>query len=334
MDRIKNSSDPEFPITIRMNGEEFPIPSDSLGKPMEIGVLKSNIVLYDPDQEFTYKLIDVNSKKIIKRFGRIGRGPGEFATPTLLEILSQENGYVGIYDRKVFMFHEISIDSVVQNKSYVRASYGPFNTNYSMLIKLDSSSFIGTGVFEKRYAISDLDAEVKNYVSDYPFREYHKNIPIENIAFANQGIIKRHPESKRFVLAYFRSPNFEISTATENDSLKVNGIYISPPIFKPQLGNGLANVYDDKNIKGFNDVAVTKNFIYLLYSGRSIEQNGESSEESNTIWIYDWEGRPIKRIELDQTIQYIAVDEADKILYGVKTKGQPKIYSFSLLSNR
>jgi hypothetical protein len=92
---------------------------------------------------------------------------------------------------------------------------------------------------------------------------------------------------------------------------------------------------------GFITADVTNKYIYSLYSGKVINTSSikELSDSflSKYIYVFDWEGKPVKRYELDQEVRSITVDEKNNILYAASYSGEepnlkwilgnPKYYS-------
>src|SRR5690606_2836991 len=59
--------------------------------------------------------------------------------------------------------------------------------------------------------------------------------------------------------------------------------------------------------------SVTNKYIYLLYSGKlNLVVNPNFGR---IIYVYDWDGNPIKEIVLDRDIMSLTVSEDDKTLY-------------------
>lgn len=89
------------------------------------------------------------------------------------------------------------------------------------------------------------------------------------------------------------------------------------------------------NRNGFIAADVTNKYIYSLYSGKVINDSSiaelTKSFLSKYIYVFDWEGKPIKRYELDQEVRSIAVDEKNNILYAASYQGgEPNLIKYKL----
>ncbi|MBA7556081.1 hypothetical protein ES705_48779 [subsurface metagenome] len=70
---------------------------------------------------------------------------------------------------------------------------------------------------------------------------------------------------------------------------------------------------NEKTRKAFVSGTVSDNYIYILYSGCLRDEENWSYGQS--IYIYDWEGNPVKKIILDRSVYTIGVSEDDSRLY-------------------
>jgi hypothetical protein len=83
---------------------------------------------------------------------------------------------------------------------------------------------------------------------------------------------------------------------------------------KFRVENGQA-AFEKDNDNGYCDVAVTKKYIYCLFSGRSVDEYGGQALKANNIFVFDWELNPVTSYLLDCDVQAIAVSEDDSYLY-------------------
>ena len=73
----------------------------------------------------------------------------------------------------------------------------------------------------------------------------------------------------------------------------------------------------------------TNRYIYTL--NLDMTANEISNKVSNpSIQLFDWEGHPLKRYQLDRYISSFIVDEQNGIFYGVFVEDENSIYKFEL----
>lgn len=73
-----------------------------------------------------------------------------------------------------------------------------------------------------------------------------------------------------------------------------------------------------ENRKAFVKTYSTENYIYLLYSGcTKLEENWSNGTE---IYVYSWDGKPVKRYILKEPIYTFSVDEEEGFIYSFSLK--------------
>ncbi|MEN6455651.1 MAG: BF3164 family lipoprotein, partial [Prolixibacteraceae bacterium] len=89
---------------------------------------------------------------------------------------------------------------------------------------------------------------------------------------------------------------------------------------------------DERN--GFITAAVTEKFVYALYSGKVMDRRTlESLSDaflSKYVYVFDWQGRLVKRYQLDQEVRSIAVNANDEALYAASYEGEPHLVVYKL----
>ena len=70
-------------------------------------------------------------------------------------------------------------------------------------------------------------------------------------------------------------------------------------------------------------------FVYLLYSGKSVEEVGLTAAHSGShLLVYDWNGVPIVHYKLSKSL--IGFSIGDGVLYGLSREKEPIVYTFLL----
>ena len=90
----------------------------------------------------------------------------------------------------------------------------------------------------------------------------------------------------------------------------------------------ISPAHDRSNVRGFFDVASSDDSIYLLYSGRTRETQAELDSECSHLLVYDWDGNPVRRYELEKTINSIYLHEGR--IYGTSMHPASRIYVYNL----
>ena len=76
--------------------------------------------------------------------------------------------------------------------------------------------------------------------------------------------------------------------------------------------------YYKDNIAGFQDVAVSDDRIYVLYSGKTYRDVKQNISQCQPLLIFDWEGTLLSSVALDTPVYTIFFDMVENELYGLK----------------
>jgi hypothetical protein len=82
--------------------------SDEVTRAFDLLILENHLIVTDPDQEFHFKVFDIESQKLIGKFGKIGEGPCEIQFPSSVQRIMGEKQKIGINNRKSFSYLEFS----------------------------------------------------------------------------------------------------------------------------------------------------------------------------------------------------------------------------------
>lgn len=323
----------EDPAAIHLEGKELLVPSDSLGVPKGMVIVDSIMIFYDVDGQFLFKMVNLKTQQIMGKFGLIGRGPGEFPKYALIEKVPASDRQLGIYSPPTSNYSMVNLDSILKNNHYRSEKiFGRFDVHHNAISILDSTRFIGTGLFKKRYMISSADGGIMQKVGEYPYIENFEGISQNDLGMAMQGKLKVKPDGKKFVMAYYNSPTMEIYKILPNTISKESYFYRSPPKFTPEsTATSMSVSFSDENIEGYRDAYVTDDYIYLLYSGRTMREYGREAYQGDIIHVYNWDGEKVGTYSLARDAHFIAVDAEDRFLYALSyVASLPKFFYYKL----
>ncbi len=272
-----------------------------------------------PDPHYCMKIIDL-SKNTVRNFGKKGKGPSEIQSGSCNFSIGNNNLYVS--DRINYFTYSIdSLKKTIDNpvfKLYFRPKEASFlNTTYC-------NGFVVGGTIRNRIGL--YNTLTKQIVCKYGY---------EVGPMVEQAFYYSNP-SKNLV-AYFqsRSATMGILEITDNDvTMKEFSWWKSAQ--KESVGdNGRISALPAKDERnGFITAAVTEKYIYALYSGKTMNRRTIESLSnaflSEYVYVFDWQGKPVKRYLLDQEVRSIAVDKNDETLYAASYKGEPHLIKYKL----
>ena len=120
------------------------------------------------------------------------------------------------------------------------------------------------------------------------------------------------PDKKRFAYLAYECDLLSIQKVV-NDTCLESVVHLNTytPVFENQSTNEVSSVnVSADSPKGFLRGVATEKYVYALYSG----QIGKNKAIANEVYVFDWEGRAVKRVILDRWGICSSVDSNDEQL--------------------
>lgn len=296
---------------------EFPICEDSIGRIEGIVCDDKNLLVYDLHTGNSYTLFDAEKGEYITRFGTIGQGPGE--------ILS---GCFGYLDNGNFIVYNNSMDQIVKyNMDSLRhkrhplpaqrlAKYKLQEMDISRLVPINDSLYIGGGhhASGSQYALFNKDGKIFDHAIDvYNAKDNSFNKFTRYLS--NQGDFIKHPYQNKFAYCVNFSSNIDFFEVEDFKIKLIQSLRLKNPTLEPSIeGNGtMFTAYPTERTEtGYINICPTSQYVYALYSDKTLYENWR---KSTSVFVFDWNGTPIKRYTLSKEAYYIAVNEKLQRIY-------------------
>jgi hypothetical protein len=265
-------------------------------------------------------------------FGRKGQGPDELLRPHMLQYISED--LIGSYDLFAGTFHEISLNPHAEHIKSKTVSFHSGRTSYFVL-KTACDQYIGIGPYpDAMFTLFDSSGHKIKSFFEFPFSDAEEK-KIENHirAMAYQGKIVANSSGTKFAYAAGYADIIHFYHVTNNDIQLIKKIEHRFCEYVPQVeGRSVSAAIRSTNRKGYFDLYATDKYIYLLYSGKTFQEYGVKSIESNQLKIYDWTGNLWKDAVLDIPCRYLCVSPDDKNMWAIAEIPEPTIVRFNLTS--
>lgn len=319
-----------FTSVDKVSGEklwrEFP-----LNNSFDMKVFGDYAFIYDPEGNYQYKVIDLRTNTYKGQFGRNGDGPCELIFPATLNYSGSDPHTLGVNKRKNASYQEYSLARVASSlETGCDMQTSTLSIDFQQFVKLDEDKYFGVGVFNKRFSVYSLSADSMIQVSgEYPFEEEFQDVPVEVLAMAFQGELLKRPSSNRCVMNTLSSFNIDIVDYIPGQGIsQVAKIHHWSPDFTWSDGNVLQAKMTFENRIGGISTAVSDDYIYVLFSGKKLNHTDARSGEM--VLVYNWEGEPIRILEMDRAVTQLAVDLNDEFLLAYHDDGGPNFFKFKL----
>jgi len=278
-----------------------------------------NMVMYEDD----LFIGDFHEPMIIKyhladrktdRFLLKGRGPGETLPPVILCINSCEENKLFRYSKQLFDMGYYSLDMLPAFVPLFKLSY-----EYGEIIPFEKEQYLAEGMFKDgyRYRVLNTKGEIIHRFGDYPnFFDGENLIPIDARSMYHQAsFANNHYQQKLVSVSTHVLDIIDYSSGIMNGS--INRIKLASYDYEYTSGNFLSAKKKNGIIKGASEVACDDQFIYILFNPGIV---GEENKGINReIWIFDWSGKPIKRVTFDVNLDLVAKSTTinESPLYGL-----------------
>lgn len=320
----------DFTNTVNLKSKHLQS-SDSLFKSETMMLIHDYLIVHDIEIDYVYKIIDVEKDKFLKKFGKIGEGPNELILPVFINRVGREGNRIGINEASNQTFHEYSIDSIINSidDSDRILTTEKFDYSHIRVANIDSNLFVGYGFYENPYTLISGTKTIEN-TGNFPFREQLKNFSSQTLVMAYQPRFFKNPKKPLMLSSTTFSFNLDFLKVGENGNLEIyKSLHFWPTNFEDEsFGNEAFAAIKKENRFGNISTTVSEKYIYILYSDKPWEF--VLPQKCNRILVYDWEGNPIRILNLDQEVNYIAAHEDDNYLIGYLDDGKANLFKFDL----
>lgn len=296
-------------------------------RPFLLEKIDSFLITTDIYENKLYTAINLVTRKTF-RFGHKGNGPGEFLIGTFCSRFNTSNSIV-FFNSPTKYYYKVPFDSFIENPDFRPVKKQIFKSDIRKLYVLCDSLFIAEKDYgNNRLALYDNFNRLRDTTLNYPQNEVKLNRTYLRMAY--QGKICTKPNDLKFVYITYNSSNIGFYGVRGDSFYTIKEILLQNPS-KELNSIGEMNICipnEDCKI-GYLDVYATENFVYALYNDEMV--NKYKSVASDVL-VFDWNGKPIKILELDKQVSFICVSENDSIIYAISSSNEiPIILSYKTL---
>jgi hypothetical protein len=291
-----------------------------VGNLSEIIILNDVFVVLDDKGVYFLHVFNENKSKYIGSFIKHGRGPKEEVLINSIQRKEKNRFYyqtlTGI-KLVEFMPDSINLGEINKYNSSIDDLTVFFSLDSNLYGWNDRSSlkkeFIGFNI--KDYSCFDFGPDFPNQKSKFLSSEDKSRL------YGNKRITVK-PDGSLFASVYMNFPLLRIYYS-KNGDLKKEMHYKNDQLFPYALLNKNSTRDQLMNItSNYWRICSTERYIYALYSGKKRNEIYKElhnplsgiSDFSNEIHVWDWEGKPQRRIFIDKRIYSFAVSNNDKYI--------------------
>jgi len=301
--------------------------------PIEVYVTSNSDILFTENQNnYFAAIIDKQNANKLIRICPIGKGPDEYLPPLFFSRDKRKNSvsFFAPRDHKFYSFDLYSEDSI---NFKLKNEYTGFK-NANQLVRVNDTLFFSTmansSITADRYGLYNIDGELLYSDISYPknnSQEISDNL--KSIAF--QSSIAVNPDNGYIVTACKFVGHIEIMSVGTSGINKIFELQTLEGRFENKSQGKFMSLKPSSDSPiSYLCIDATKDFIYLLYSGRTIEKFGKQKAfMGNTILKFNWSGQAIEQLTLDHDI--ISFSVSDNSLYAIGLDASiPKLFKYNI----
>lgn len=314
---------------IQLKSEQISL-SDAPLNPAKISIQDTLLTIFEEqvdNSETFLKFYSLKSGKLIHSYGQVGRGPGEYLTPTVYWESPER-----ILITEKMKYTVFSLDSLFHNPSYM-----PLKKNVRVGLSAANDVYrLNDSIFFENSTMSDYQFSLFNTKSNQYLINY-KNYPnliqdgrmtdfIANSNIYHASFSLKRDNKDSIVIAYELFPMIDLVSLDNFGSTRVLFPFDKQVNIVTVMDNLNAMVKNRKSY--YTQSYCTDKYIYLMYDCKKPQSKEYASPE---IHLFDWNGNFIKRYQADQYISNFCVDEESNIIYGIgaDTDYNPILLKFS-----
>ena len=318
----------DFVETQRLTGKEVKFDKPLL-RPVRIDLVDSTLVFQNINTDKHFQKYNINTRKLINYCIKFGSGPEEMLYPKGIQIIDSIIWICDVSRRKMYAYQKYDFCNNPSPKSIQTIN---FSEQFNQVKWLDDT-FVSTVLSPNKQRLSfyQMDGSLLKSSGNFPeFGEKLTQIETIESFLCNISV---SPQNGRICLSYNRTDLIEFYDSSGEFIKRIHGPdHFFPLVVEEKKGNGVGiRSIDGKTRDAYFSPVVTKDHIFLLYSGRFFDsKNMDGLYLVNQILVFDWNGKPLKRYLLDVAIFWFTLDEKQNKIYGLTDSPDYRVFEFQL----
>jgi hypothetical protein len=311
-------------------GKKVDLELDGVFSTYNIHVIDSLIIIQEMGNTYTFSVYNINTLKLIGKFGKQGRGPAEYHTPEMMKqkIVKRDSACLIVCDFSQKRFDSINILRAINRTNYYPKSFKYLNKLWTECDLINSavitsdSFIVGNGRTNRLGYVTKGRFFCYNFLNDkiiwepfFPVPEIAAHPRMQDILYMSQLALRPDGNEIAASTLFFeridildKKGKLERSVIFENSDDKPD--FSSTDKMPPQ------GVHEY-----FTSVSVTQDYIYAL----NIDLDTKNTTIIDTVSLvkssWDEKGIPPEIYKLTPRLSKIAVDVENRKVYGIQQMG-------------
>lgn len=280
-------------------------------------------------------IIDVPSYRILTRFGKHGRGPGEFQDAMWVAADPEALDHIWVYDYQTRRFSQFSVQPNDAEKArhvkdiLLRSSYPPSQPVWT------SSGILTNGYFPDHTMLQlAASGDPNKWIIADPAISQRDLSHLTGRIRLNRTRVAASPSRGRLALAYQAQNRLDIFRMDNAQDMNRRLLVttqgprdVQPDYELVDVERGAEQfVWTPNNELGYVWVDASEEYILALFCGTC----AQAERLPDLVHVFDWNGVFVEEIKLDRQVWSIAVSQDGGILFGAVDEPFPSIAAWNL----
>lgn len=282
--------------------------------------LKDNSIItwsINKDQGYFFRPYNLQGQPLNK--GYIGFGSGQYEASGAIS---------GGIHRGMYWLYDIAASKIVMASPQTGSSDAVTFKEYDMpefyysASFLDSLQLIASGRDDMEEKLHRIQLPSLKIISAYgSYSNPPGKTPVSTWRESFTAFIFNHPDLSIAAMACRYTDQVDFIDLKTGKSRVVKGPENYPAMFGSMYAGGRDRLERTEDTRfAFVSGATTKNYLYLLYSGNhEVDGAGNLNSTGKKVYVYDWQGNPVRILRFPNFISSIGVNDDDSELYAFDT---------------
>lgn len=279
----------------------------------DLSIIDKYLVVVENCEESLYHVYDSKGFDKLGQFGRLGKGPNEFAFPKFTSQFEWNEDSLFAWVQDLNHLYKLNLTNSLFSEEILISERLAHSFNLVNEINLLSDSIlVGND--------NELDApffvynhrSASTFVSDPLFEISNSpTLPLQKRRVLFNNIVRVKPDRSRFVLAMDLFKRIDVFDSD------LNHLYIVDYKLPYQDISNTERRMNDNTIRYYVDLDLTDNFIYALNWEMTFRDYLDQNDISTTLEVYNWDGGLVIRYNFGERIVAVAIDEKNNQIIGL-----------------
>jgi hypothetical protein len=294
-------------------------------------LVDGHLIVSDKSMTPPLHVIDVKERKWSHGLGIEGYGPGEISYIWTLDYSSEPGKFWAYNFDKVFSEFTLEDSTAKLAQTQLRQRNPEFIMATEIVWLTDSTLLALRVSGEGKFIEYSKEGQVlAGYGSWKGMLPGDPPLNIATSVFAHS--IASNKSKTKFGFYSIDRDHFEILDYPSKQILVVEGPFFETPEFEVGYRSENDPYYlmnDPEAVRTYQDFFLGEDHIYMLYNGEKVSKiRSTGLVESQTVFVFDYNGKMLRQFELNTAVKYFTVDEENQIIYGLSSGEDEDIVEF------